>query len=165
MGSNRGTPHPSQVTAGNVKALLGKVNEGGTFQQTSTPRTANFIHQAPKSWNQAPKATAVPHAVSIFPAMPIPRATPEEVLSDGSEEDLEDITLTNIDDLSTEEEDDDDSGIGKEGSKSRGASTMITSRPRREKSRSILINPVSKPHRVSVYIGRLPFLAIMPRPS
>ena len=156
MGSNRGTPHPSQVTAGNVKALLGKFNEGGTFQQTSTPRTANFIHQAPKSWNKAPKATAVPHAVSIFPAMPIPRTTPEEVLSDGSEEDLEDITLTNIDDLSTEE-DDDDSGIGKEGSKSRGASTMSTSRPRREKSRSILINPVSKPHRVSVCIGQLPF--------
>lgn len=157
MGSNRGTPHPSQVTAGNVKALLGKFNEGGTFQQTSTPRTANFIHQAPKSWNQAPKATAVPHAASIFPAMPIPRAIPEEVLSDGSEEDLEDITLTNIDDLSTDEEDDDDSGIVKGGSKSRGASTTGTSRPRREKSRSILINPVSRPHRVSVCIGRLPF--------
>ena len=157
MGSNRGTPHPSQVTAGNVKALLGKFNEGGTFLQTSTPRTANFIHQAPKSWNQAPKATAVPHAASIFPAMPISRAIPEEVLSDGSEEDLEDITLTNIDDLSTDEEDDDDSGIVKGGSKSRGASTTGTSRPRREKSRSILINPVSRPHRVSVCIGRLPF--------
>lgn len=157
MGSNRGMPQPSQVSAGNVKALLGKFNEGGTFQQTSTPRTANFIHQAPKSWSQAPKSTAVSHAASISPAKSIPRAIPEEVLSDGSEEDLEDITLTNIDDLSTDEEDDDDSGIVKGGSRSRGASTTSTSRPRREKSRSILIDPVSKPHRVSVCIGQLAF--------
>ena len=164
MGSNRGTPQPS---AGNVKALLGKFNEGGTFQQMSTPRAAKFIHQTPKSWGQAPKATAVPQAASISPATSIPRAIPEEVLSDGSEEDLEDITLTNIDDLSTDEEDDDDSGIGKGGSRSRGASTSLlsplvssttsTSRPRREKSRSILSNPVSRPNRVSMCIGQLPF--------
>ena len=155
-GNNRGTAQPSQVTSGNVKALLGKFNEGGTFQATSPPRTANFIHQAPKSWGQAPKATVVPQATSI------PHPIPEEVLSDGSEEDLEDITLTNIDELSTDEEDDDDSGIGKGRSSSHGASisllsppvfsTTSTSRPRREKSRSILSNPVRKVYRVSVAI-------------
>lgn len=156
MERNRGTTQPSQVTSGNVKALLGKFNEGGTFQATSPPRTANFIHQAPKSWGQAPKATVVPQATSI------PHPIPEEVLSDGSEEDLEDITLTNIDELSTDEEDDDDSGIGKGRSSSHGASSSLlsppvssttsTSRPRREKSRSILSNPVRKVYRVSIAI-------------
>ena len=154
MGGTKISPQPSGVVSGNVKALLGRFSHGGGgLQQPSLARKPNLVVQPPKSWSQAPRPTRIPAIIT------------EEGLSDGSDEDLEDITLTNIDDIASDEDDDDDSGIGKGGSSShiplgsssQQSSSLLsplisgeTSGSRKEERRpSILSDPANRPNRVS----------------
>lgn len=153
MGGSKTTPQPSGVVSGNVKALLGKFSHGGGLPQPSLAQKPNPVVQPRKSWSQVPQPTRIPPIIA------------EEALSDGSDEDLEDITLTNIDDIASDEDDDDDSGIGKGGGSSQVVlismtqqsssflsplTTGETSGSRKEERRpSILSDPATRPRRVS----------------
>ena len=135
----------SPIKGGNVKALLGKFNQGGSGASTFSTNKPNLSH---------------PSAPSRHTLQITSRSGSEDVSSNSSDEELEEIPLTNIDEVSTDEEDDDDSGISAGGSipktgspeHSRPANRTLEFSNEPNKP-SILSVPVKKPQKVKIYIS------------
>ncbi len=166
-GTNAGITSP-----GSVRALLDRFNKGGGRNDVvSPPPRPSIVHQPPsipasKPWVRGTTETRI---ATI-------RITPNEgdLSSEGSDEDLEEITLTNIDELSSDEMDEDDSGISTKGESQQGKTysySLVPDSPetlapptsflvapeeeddqtsgfREERRPSILIDPDNKPKKV-----------------
>lgn len=143
------------VKSGNVKALLGKFSQGSQTQHTQQPYRPNFVQSIASQESTRPWKAHTPSTTTTK------NPKIDDTLTESSEDEFDEIPLTSIDEISSDEGDEDDSGIAKGGGtttsersssppKILSTTTSVSSiHSTKEPGRtSILVDPKNKPKKV-----------------